>query len=165
MENALVIDEFPDYVIDKTGSVYKSSSGRLRRPSRTQNGAYKVTLYRDGVPFTKSLPRLVANAFVYNNYDPEIFDTPIHLDNDLANNYADNLEWRPRWFAVRYQQQYWKPEYRHSRTPVEDVKTGEIYESIMGPCQRYGLLFIDVLNSCLKGKEVFPTWKQFRFLD
>lgn len=164
MEDAKQIQDFPEYLVDRDGTVYTARNGAARRPSITRNGAVKITLYRDGVPYTKSLARLVAEAWLYNDFDPEIFDTPIHLDNDLKNNHVENLAWRPRWFAVKYQQQYWNEEYRTNRTVVEDVRTGEVYESMMGPCQRYGLLFVDVLNACLKGTEVFPIWKKFRFV-
>lgn len=164
MENARPIPGFPEYVVDKDGSVYTVRSGLRRRPSITRHGAAKITLYKNGVAYTRSLPRIVAEVWLYNNYDPDIFDTPIHLDNDLRNNHVDNLEWRPRWFAVKYQQQYWNEEYRTNRTVVEEVKTGEVYSSIIIPCQKHGLLFIDVLNSCIKGTEVFPTWKRFRFV-
>lgn len=164
MEDTKIIEEFPDYAIARDGTVYTISHGRPRRPSKTQQGAVKITLYRDGVPYTKSLALLVAKAWLYNDHDPEIFDTPIHLDNDPANNHVDNLAWRPRWFAVKYQQQYWNEEFRYSRTRIENIHTGEVFESIMDVCQAHGLLFVDVFKSCTKGTPVFPSWKIFGFL-
>lgn len=165
MDNAKPIDGFPEYVIDKDGSIYNADTGLKRKPSFTQQGAVKITLFRNGQPHTKSLSLLVAKAWVYNNHDPEIFDTPIHLDNDTTNLHANNLAWRPRWFAVKYQKQYWNEEFRYSRTRVEDVQTGVIYDGLIEPCQRFGLLYIDVLSSCSRGDNVFPTWKTFRFVN
>lgn len=159
------IEGFPDYVVDKAGQVYTAYRLRPRRASLTRHGAVKITLFRDGKPYTRSLALIVARAWVWNNHDPEIFDTPIHLDNDSQNNHADNLAWRPRWFAVRYQQQYWNLEFRNSKTEIVDVKTEEIWPSIMSVCQAYGLLFSDVFQSCTKGDKVFPSWKTFRFVS
>lgn len=163
METAVQVEDFPDYLIEKDGTVYTARNGMPRRPSVNQNGLVKITLYRDGQPHTKSLALLVAKAHLWNDRDPEIFDTPIHLDNDPSNNHVDNLAWRPRWFAVKYQKQYWNENYRFSKVRVVEVETGEVYDSIMQVCQRYGVLFIDVMNSCLQGTAVFPTWKTFRF--
>lgn len=165
MDEYKVIEDFPDYGVARNGSVYNLETQRLRATSYTREGAVKITLFRDGRPYTRSLPKIVAEAWLYNDYDPDIFDTPIHLDNDLSNNHVDNLAWRPRWFAVKYQRQYWNEEYRYARVRVEDVRTGEIYESLMDVCQRYGFLYLDVLRSCTRGDEVYPTWRQFRFID
>lgn len=156
------IPEFEEYSITKDGIVYNASGG-IRRPSLTQNGAVKITLYRDGVPYTKSLSLLVAKTWLWNDHDPEIFNTPIHLDNDIRNVHVDNLKWRPRWFAVKYAKQYWNEEFRFSRTKIMDMDTGEIYVGFLQPCQRYGLLYLDVMKSCVQGTNVFPTWKDFRF--
>jgi len=164
MEETRVIPDFPEYGVAKTGVVYNLSTEKVRKPSLTREGAAKITLFRGGKPYTRSLPKIVADVWLWNDFDPQIFDTPIHLDNDLSNNHVDNLAWRPRWFAVKYQRQYWNEEYRYSKTVVEDIKTGEIYKSIMDACQKYGYLYLDVLKSCTKGDEVYPTWRKFRFL-
>lgn len=163
MEQAKPIDGFPEYLIDKDGTIYNVDTGHVRKPSRTQEGSAKITLFRDGTPYTKSLTLLVAKTWLYNDFDPEIFDTPIHLDNDPLNFKVENLMWRPRWFAIKYQRQYWNEEYRYARTRVEDVHTGEIYETLIELCQKHGLLYMEVLKSCTRGEEVFPTWKTFRF--
>lgn len=165
MEDAKPIDGFPEYVITKDGTVYTLASGLKRKPSMTQEGALKITLYRDGRAYTKSLSLLVANAWLYNDFDPDIFDTPIHLDNDLQNNHVDNLAWRPRWFAVKYQRQYWNEEFRYSKVRVEELTSGTAYESLLDVCQAFGYLYVDVLRSCTRHESVFPTWREFRFLD
>lgn len=159
-----VIEEFPNYVISKAGVIKNRDTEHIRALSRTQSGAVKVTLFNLGVGYTRSLTLLVAKAHVYNDHDPDIFDTPIHLDNDQLNNHADNLIWRPRWFAVKYQRQYWNTEFRYAKTRIEDVNRGDVYDSLIEPCQRYGLLYLDVLKSCSDGSEVFPTWKVFQYV-
>lgn len=163
MENPKVIDGFPEYLVDVDGTIYTERTGLKRRPSRTGTGNIKVTLYRDGVPHTRSVALLVAKAHLYNDYDPEIFDTPIHLDNDETNNHVDNLAWRPRWFALAYRRQYWNVEFRYAKIRVEELPLGIEYETPMEVCQKYGLLFVEVLNSCTTREEVFPTRKFFRF--
>lgn len=159
------IPDFPQYVVAEDGTIFMNDYGRLkkRRSSSTQDGQVKITLYKHGVAYTRSLALIVARAWVYNDFDPNIFDTPIHLDNDLRNNHAHNLAWRPRWFSLKYQRQYWNEEYRYATTSVRDTKTGEVYHSLMDVCQKHGLLYVDVLNSCTRGEVVFPTWRTFVF--
>lgn len=159
------IPDFPEYLIDRDGTVITARNGAIRRTSKTRHGSAKVTLYHEGRPYTKSLALLVAKTHLYNNFDPDIFDTPIHLDHDLTNNHVDNLAWRPRWFAVKYQKQYYNPEYRNNRVHIEDVDTGDVYDSLMDVCMKHGLLYMDVIQSCTRGTDVPPRWKKFRFLD
>lgn len=162
IEDATLIEEFPDYLITKEGRVYTERTGLERRPSMTREGAVKITLYDEGRPYTKSLALLVAKAFLWNDFDPEIFDTPIHLDNDLSNNQVDNLAWRPRWFAVKYQKQYWNIEFRNAKTSIQDVVTERIYDTYIEPCQEFGILYMDIIQSCIRGTDVFPTHKVFQ---
>lgn len=159
------IEDFPQYAVGRDGQIWLNDYGRLkkRKISITQHGQTKITLYKHGVPYTRSVALIVAEAWVYNDWDPEIFNTPIHLDNNLQNNHADNLAWRPRWFALKYQRQYWHSEYRYSSVEVRDRMTGEIYRSLVEVCQKYGFLFNDVINSCTHGTEVFPSFHSFCF--
>lgn len=158
------IEDFPSYLISPDGTIYNAENGLRRKPSRTRNGSVKITLHRNGIPYTRSVALLVANAYLWNDFDPSLFDTPIHLDNDQKNNHVENLAWRPRWFAVRYQRQYWNPNYRHATTVVEDVNTEIVYSSLVEVCQTFGLLYVDVINSCTRHEHVFPTWQYFRFV-
>lgn len=158
------IEDFPDYVITPEGNVFVKETGNIRKPSLTQNGQVKIILFRDGKRYTKSLALLVARAWLHNDRNPEIYDTPIHLDNDLTNNHVDNLAWRPRWFAIKYQKQYWTNNYRYSTVAVQDVQTGEIFNTLLEVCQRYGYLYMDVIRSCTHNESVFPSWRTFRFV-
>lgn len=159
------IEGFADYVVGEDGTVYNTRRNVKVRPSKTQRGATKVTLYRDGRPYTKSLALLVAQAHLWNDFDPELFNTPIHLDNDSDNNCVENLAWRPRWFAVKYSRQYWMTDYRYNKSMIQEVTTGIVYKGAMEVCQKYGVLFVDVVRSCTHNTTVFPQFKQFRFLD
>lgn len=158
-----VIEEFPMYMVHRDGTIKHADTEYVRRPSSTQEGASKITLFKHGRPYTRSHALIVAKAHLYNDHDPEIFDTPIHLDNDPMNNHVDNLMWRPRWFAVKYQRQYWNTEFRYAKLRVEDLQTNVVYDSLVEPCQTFGLLYIDILNSCNRGTYVFPTWKTFQY--
>lgn len=85
------VEGFPDYKI--------SNLGRVRSPlciliSRPNNKGYTiVNLRKDKKPYTKTVHRLVALAFVDNpNGYPEVN----HIDGNKENNRASNLEWCTR---------------------------------------------------------------------
>jgi len=155
------IEEFADYSVSDEGLIRSDRYERFRNISRTAQGAAKVTLFKEDQAFTRSVALLVATAFVWNDYDPAIFNTPIHLNNDLMDNRACNLAWRPRWFALKYQKQYYSEHYRFATTRVVDIETGICYRNLVEPCQEFGVLYVDVLRACTSGGYVFPTWKEF----
>lgn len=158
------IPEFPDYEIDETGTIYTARNGALRRFSRTMDGAPKITLYRDGIPYTRSLALLVAQVHLHNDHDPNVFNTPIHLNNDPMDCRVENLMWRPRWFALKYHRQYWLEEFRYATTELVDMETGTAYRGFVEPCQTFGLLYLDVIRSCTRGGPVMPYRnKEFRY--
>jgi hypothetical protein len=158
-----VIDEFPDYEVSSTGLVMNSDTNRIMRISRTAQGALKVGLMGDdGRQHTRSLKVLVADAFVGGR--DEIYNTPIHLDGDSENCNADNLIWRPRWFAHRYTYQF-NHIYAYSTTnQVRDVSTGVVYDNIYTAARRHGLLMNDILMSCSNGQKCRPTNQIFEFI-
>lgn len=164
-QNLKEVKDFPMYCVSDKGEVFRNNYGRLRRVKAFPNGqgAMKVTLSMHNQLYTKSVAKLVAQAFVWNDHDPEIWNTPIHLDNNLENNSAANLRWRPRWFALKYQRQWRNPEYRFATTMVQDTKTLEVY-NILEACQHFGVLLVDVMNSCTSGEDVFPTNRNFVFV-
>ena len=153
------IEFFEDYSVSNFGRVRTDKSGRILALNENQFGLLQVGLMSDGVQFHRSVPLLVAKAFL-----PEVggaFDTPINLDGDRHNNHVENLAWRPRWFAIRYNQQFRHPYENPIKAPVVDLKTGEVSKNSFDCAKRYGLLESDLVLSILNRTYVWPTYQEF----
>jgi hypothetical protein len=118
---------------------------------------------RDGIQHHRSVPLLVAKAFLPYVSGP--FDTPINLDGDRLNNHVENLVWRPRWFAIRYNQQFKYPYEQGIDAPIVDMKSGEISANSFECAKRYGLLEKDIVFSIVGRTYVWPTYQQFGVLQ
>lgn len=157
------IKNFEYYFISDLGRVRADRTDRILALTQNQYGVVQVGLMRDGVQHHRSVPLLVAKAFIQRTY--EAFDTPINLDGDRWNNWVHNLVWRPRWFAIKYNQQFKHP-YPHSITrPIEDIKTGEVSENSFECARMYGLLEEDLVESIINRTFVWPTYQQFRVFE
>lgn len=64
--------------------------GKLLKCKREKNNYIRVRLSKDGKATTKSLHRLVAEAFIPHTNENDIVN---HIDNNPSNNIASNLEW------------------------------------------------------------------------
>ena len=157
------IDLFSDYSVSDQGRIRSDKSERILSLSANQFGVLQVGLMRNGVQYHRSVPLLVAKAFLPNNN--EAFDTPINLDGDRYNNRLENLLWRPRWFAIKYNQQFRYPFDNPILTPIVDLKTGEISNSSSDCAMRYGLLENDLVYSILNRTYVWPTYQEFGILE
>lgn len=157
------IEDFPGYSISSFGRVRADKSGRILVLSENQFGLLQVGMMRDGEQRHRSVPLLVAKAFIPS--PAGAFDTPINLDGDRFNNSITNLVWRPRWFAIKYNRQFRYP-YEHSiLAPIEDVKTGQVSENSFECAKRYGLLEQDLVLSIVNRTYVWPTYQEFRVLS
>lgn len=157
------IENFPDYSVSNLGNVRTDKTGRILRLNENQFGLLQVGMMRDGTQFHRSVPLLVAKAFLPE--PPEPFDTPINLNGDRHNNQVDNLAWRPRWFAIRYNQQFRYP-YRNSiMSPIIDLKTRELSDNSLECAKKYGLLEEDLVFSILNRTYVWPTYQEFGILE
>jgi len=157
------IDGFPDYSISTLGNVRSDKSGRILSLFENQSGLLMVGVMRDGIQWHRSVPLLVARAFLAKPTKP--FDTPINLDGDRRNNRVDNLVWRPRWFAVRYNRQFIRRYENPINKPIVDVKTKEVCENSFECSKKYGLLEEDLVLSILNRTYVWPTYQEFRVLE
>jgi len=153
------IELFDDYSVSNFGRVRSDKSGRILSLNENQFGVVQVGLMRDGVQYHRSVPLLVAKSFIIQPSGP--FDTPINLDGDRTNNHVDNLVWRPRWFAVKYNRQFRYPYENPILVPVVDLKTGEVSENSFEAAKRYGLLEQDLVLSILNRTYVWPTYQEF----
>lgn len=159
------IQRFSNYNVSNLGRVRNVVTDRIIKLSRTKQGAVKVGLYDgNGKQYTRSLKLLVAHAFV-PGYTHDLFNTPIHLDGDQVNCNADNLIWRPRWFAWKYARQFENIDEYVNRGPIYDCDTSLRYNNIAEAAMRLGLLCKDIhIASIVYGNPVFPTFHKFAWV-
>jgi NUMOD4 motif len=163
IEDWIPIDFFPEYSVSNYGRVRSEKSGRILALNDNQYGVLQVGLMKDGIQYHRSVPLLVARAFIPQDSVP--FDTPINLDGDRHNNHVDNLVWRPRWFAIKYNRQFRYPYENSISARIIDLKTREVSENSFQCACRYGLLEQDLVLSILNRTYVWPTYQEFGFLE
>ena len=157
------VEGFPGYSINPLGQVSRDSTGRLLVPRYNQYGVPYVGLMREWQQCSRSLPRLVARAFLPPPSD--IFDTPIQIDGDRSNCRADNLMWRPRWYAVLYNRQFEGHRYDHPiDEPVRETKEKEKFPNSLTAACRYGLLEREVVLSVVNRTPAWPTYQYFELV-
>lgn len=157
------IDHFPDYSVSNYGRVRTDRTDRILSLSPNQFGVVQVGLMRDRIQYHRSVPLLVAKAFL--PIKPGPFDTPINLNGDRNDNHVDNLAWRPRWFAVKYNRQFRYPYPNPINSEIAEVKTGEISKNSFDCSTRYGILEEDLVISIHNRTYVWPTYQEFRVLE
>lgn len=155
------IAAFPNYQVSNLGKVRNTRSERILHTSMTPQGHIKVKLMKDGVGHTRQVNQLVALHFI----DPptrDDFISVIHLDGKKTNCQAENLLWRPRYFAIRYHLQFETPLWKRLNVPVVDVKEGIEYPSAQAAAIANGLVLTELLSAAYNNKFVWPTYQQFR---
>lgn len=158
-ENWKQVKGFPGYSVSDTGLIRSDRSERILSLSENQFGVVCVGMMKDGEQKHRSVPLLVIKAF--NPHHRDAFDTPVNLDGDRHNNHIDNLVWRPRWFAIKYNRQFREPHPYPIREMIEDLKTGEISPNSFECAKRYGLLETDLILSIINRTYVWPTYQEF----
>jgi hypothetical protein len=155
----LPIASFPGYSVSDTGFIRNDEADRLMTLMVNQFGTVHVGLTKNRVQHKRSVSRLVAGAFLVPPRH-QTFDTPVNLDGDRYNNRADNLVWRPKHFAVKYGAQFKMPPVLPDMA-VEEVNTGQQFETSWDAAITYGLLDLGVRQSARDGSEVWPTYQRF----
>jgi hypothetical protein len=122
-ENWVAVEGFPGYSVNPLGQVRKDSTGRVLQPRVNQYGVPYVGMMRNWKQHPRSLPRLVAKAFVPQPND--VWDTPINLNGDRLDCRVENLMWRPDWYARHYNRQFREPYENPINAPVRDIETDD----------------------------------------
>jgi hypothetical protein len=156
------IRDFPGYSVSDTGLVRNDEADRIMAMLVNQAGVVNVGLTRNRTQYKRAVALLVAKAFL-EKPKIEIFDCAINLDGDRFNNHADNLAWRPRWFATKYFQQF-QHDHFDIHFPVEEMDIQEKFDSPWEAAIRFGLLQVDVMLSALNQVSVWPTMQRFRLI-
>jgi hypothetical protein len=162
MDDWVIIRNFPEYSVNSLGEVRHDAFNRLMSPHTNQTESVYVSLMRNGKQCQRALARIVAYTFLERPIKP--FDTPINLDGDRWNCAADNLMWRPRWFAIQYHHQfkdpYGEPIYARLRAKGEH----EVFSCSLDAACRYGLLERDVVLSVWRLSYAWPNYMQFELV-
>ncbi len=162
MPRWMVIPDFPNYVVSEEGVVENVVSGHVMALNMNQYDVVFVGLWDGGLQFKRSLPKLVATAFVPKPYP--LYNTPINVDGDRWNNHAYNLLWRPRWFAVKYNRQFRSAYPNHIPYPIIDTNTGQISKDSLDCARTFGLLEADLVQAIENRTYVWPTYQVFQVL-
>lgn len=160
-EEWVAVEGFPGYSVNPLGQVRNEHTKRVLRVRYNQYGVPYVGMMKEGIRHqcVRSLPRLVATAFI--RQPNQIFDTPINLNGDRSDCRADNLLWRPRWYAVFYVNQFEERYENPIHAPIREVETGEEFaDSLVAGC-RFGLLEREVVLSILNTTPAWPTYQYF----
>lgn len=161
IEDWAEVEEFPGYSVSSLGRARNDSNGRILTKLVNQFNVVHVGLVRERTQFKRGLALMVARSFLPTP-TPETFDTVIHLDGDKLNCEMDNLMWRPRWFAIRFHQQFGRD--MSVAAPIEDSKTGERFKNSLHAATRYGLLDKEIRSSMASRTYVWPTYQTFRMV-
>jgi hypothetical protein len=157
------IEEFPDYAVSNFGRVINRNTDHIKIQSPNQQGIPSVLLMRDRQQHRRSVALLVAQHFVPPK-QPH-FDTPINIDGDRFNNHWENIDWRPRWFAVQYHSQFRKPPPYGFKAAVFCVQDQRTFEDAFQAAAYYGVLIKEIILSTHTQQPVFPTWQVFGVLS
>lgn len=162
MERWVPLIGYPGYSVSDQGQVKNDRTDRIIKPALHENYRPVIGLVKDGTQVKRSVSKLVADAFL-PPHAISSFTTAIHFDGDLWNCRVDNMDWRPRWFAVKHAIQF-RREILNYPAAVREVKTGEVFDSAWSATLKYGLLYMDVVLSIPNKTYVFPTMQIFEWM-
>ena len=156
------IPGFSAYGVTYDGQVVNVAKGGIVLPHYINRAGHNfVSMKNDeGVFCTRHVAKMVLKAF--KPIREESWNTVIYLDGNKSNCHIENLEWRPRWFAVKYNLEKAKPlvggEY-----PVRDEDSGDIYHSVRDASSANGILEEEILRKLGTPNRVYPTHQLFTF--
>lgn len=162
MEIWTPIQGFEGYEVSSMGYVRRSDNREQLSMSYTHDGSVKVNMSANKRQYTRSVRRLVAEAFV--SKPNEKCDTPINLDGDPTHNWSSNLAWRPRGYAWEYAHQFSEPPHPKYNIPIYNKHTAESFTNVMEAGIYYGLLWRLIYTSCVTGRQAYPSHYVFGVL-
>lgn len=148
------------YEVSSWGCVRNVRTGRVLRPRKDIDDYMYVDLWKDGVPKTYRVHRLVAMAFAdLVDWTEDANGKPFkeleinHKDKDRTNNRVENLEWCGRTYNVRYSQ---------AKTVYQYTLDGELVRvwPSTRECEKYGFNY-RCISACCNGKQ--ETHKGFKW--
>jgi hypothetical protein len=152
---------YPGYSVSNMGRVRNDNRDKILARIQNQFGYSYVGLSLDKIQVKRSISRLVAESFLPPP-PQKTFTTPIHFDGDLTNCCAANMDWRPRWFALKHVAQF-KRGFVSSPNEVINLSTEELFKNCWAAVLHYGLLYLDLIRSIVRETPVFPTMHKYEW--
>lgn len=129
LEEFREVEEFPDYEVSEFGLIRNAHTKHVNGTYNNGSDVLQVSMRRGGRPHIRAVHIVVARAFLDPHPDEGRF-VPWHIDRDWQNCAADNLEWKPLWWAARIARQDKQIEPRDYR-PIRHVKSGQEYDNAL----------------------------------
>ena len=154
-------DTSGNYHVSNMGNVKNMRTGKTLSPRKTRRGYLRVHL-----PVNKGrkdfyIHRLVAKAFCEH---PEGCDVVNHIDNDIQNNRADNIEWTTQFRNVHYGMK--QKRYRLNAVRVIGIRDGRQIEfpSVHQAELKTGCSHSTIVKCC-KGKKKTAHGYQWKYAE
>jgi hypothetical protein len=127
MEKWEPIEEFPGYEVSDEGRVRNERTGRLLGIYDNGHGVLQVVMRRDGKNHARAVHRLVAEAHLFPGPQGTV---PFFLNGDRTDCSAKNLDWKPRWYAIKMTRQSKRTEPRDTRG-IRMLSTGQEFPNAL----------------------------------
>jgi hypothetical protein len=150
---------YPGYSVSTTGKVRNDRREHVLTPMENAQHRPFVKLTKDGVQVSRGLALLVSSAFIPQRTG---WNTPIHFDGDLMNCHVDNLDWRPRWFAIRHTEQF-RMDIPEDHRPVRELSSRRIYNDAWSVVFACGLLYMELIRAIAIKTYVFPNMQTYEW--
>ena len=147
-----------DYEVSNTGKVRNFRTGKVLKPRPTKRGYFRVHIPINGKRKDAYIHRIVADRFCIHIPGNDVVN---HIDNDVQNNTAENLEWTTQLGNVHHGMK--QKRYRLNARSVIGCKNGETikYVSAHQAAEGTGCDYSTIIKCC-KGKKHAThgyTWK------
>ena len=145
------------YSVSTNGDVRHLSSGRPKNPSTNQYGIKYVGLTTDsGRQRSFPVASLVAYAFIEADPQHPERDTIIYKDGDKSNCSVENLAYRTRSYAIRYNkylsESVTPQDTEHYTIESEEPEGGsKVFYNVLDCAMEYGILPEDIKRSIYLG--------------
>ena len=146
------------YKISNMGRVYSLYRNKILSPGIDTSGYKVVNLCKNRKQKTRTVHRLVAEAFIEN---PNNYPIINHKDENKENNIISNLEWCTCKYNINYSSkngkaisERMKGNNNAKRRKVKCITTGEKFISISEAARKYNVHRTDISKVC-KGKQKY----------
>lgn len=154
-QDLAVIESYPNYLVTVSGVVISLARGKPKviTGRQTRHGYIYVDLWKEGKVTTKSVHRLVAEAFLPN---PDNLPQVNHIDEDKTNNHVSNLEW----CTCQHNNAYSKAKWYVFKSPEGELV--EVY-NLRKFCREQGLSQGSMSNLTGHSHKTCKGWRFIRY--